>query len=226
MATAKKTDKRGTKEAKAMPTDKVAVKAREGLSVDIVVRKKKPLPLPPPPPPPKPVYEYAPGRPMKFQDLDELQRMVLAYFEDAAPHWIDKEVYIDKKDKSGKPVIKDGVMVQDRVVKKVLTQQKPLTITGLAVALGTTRETLLDYEKTYSDKYQDFSDTIKDAKEQIKEYAEMSLFGSNATGPIFNLKNNWGWKDKYETENTNKEVVVNADQAEQLVRARAERRNS
>ena len=208
-----------------MPTDKVAVKAIEGLSVDVVVRKKKPLPPPPPPPPPKPVYEYAPGRPMKFQKLDELRAMILAYFEECAPHWVDKEMYIDKKDKSGKPVIKNGVMVQDRVVKKVQTQQKPLTITGLAVALGTTRETLLDYEKTYSEKYQDFSDTIKDAKEQIKEYAEMSLFGSNATGPIFNLKNNWGFTDEYKTENINKEVVINADQAEQLLRARAKRRS-
>jgi len=207
-----------------MPTKKVAAKPRKKVvSVKPVVRKKKPAS--PPRRPRKRLYEYAPGRPMKFQSLEELQRMVLAYFEDSAPHWVDKEVYIDKKDGAGKPVIKDGVLVQTRVTKKVLTQQRPLTITGLAVALGTTRETLLDYEKTYADKYQDFSDTIKAAKEQIKEFAEMSLFGSNATGPIFNLKNNWGFTDTYKTENLNKEVVVNADQAEQLIRARAERRN-
>lgn len=206
-------------------TDKIMVSKATGLSVDIVVRKKKAAPPPPPPPPPKLVYEYAPGRPMKFQSLEDLQRMIIAYFEDAAPHWVDQETYIDKKDKNGKPIIEDGVMVQEKVIKKVKTAQKHLTVTGLAVALGTTRETLLDYENTYSDKYPDFSDTIKAAKEQIKEYTEASLFGSNATGPIFNLKNNWGFTDTYKTENINKEVVLNADQAEQLIRARAQRRS-
>ena len=89
---------------------------------------------------------------------------------------------------------------------KLKTKQKPLTVTGLAVALGTSRDVLLDYETTYSEKYPEFSNTIKEAKEQIKAYAEESLFGTNTAGVIFSLKNNWGFKDKYETENTNREV--------------------
>jgi len=180
----------------------VAIEAHAQRIVDVVVRKAEPAPEPP-----KPVYEYSPGRPMKFQDIDELRAMILEYFKDAAPHWEEQTEYIDRRDpKSGKIVIEDGRVVQDKVIRKVKTKQKPLTVTGLAVALGTSRDVLLDYETTYSEKYPEFSNTIKEAKEQIKAYAEESLFGTNTAGVIFSLKNNWGFKDKYETENTNREV--------------------
>lgn len=182
--------------------NRVAIEAHAQRIVDVVVRKAEPAPEPP-----KPVYECSPGRPMKFQDIDELRAMILEYFKNAAPHWEEQTEYIDRRDpKSGKIVIEDGKVVQDKVIRKVKTKQKPLTVTGLAVALGTSRDVLLDYETTYSEKYPEFSNTIKEAKEQIKAYAEESLFGTNTAGVIFSLKNNWGFKDKYETENTNREV--------------------
>lgn len=188
--------------AMTQKNNRVAIEAHAQRIVDVVVRKAEPAPEPP-----KPVYEYSPGRPMKFQDIDELRAMILEYFKDAAPHWEEQTEYIDRRDpKSGKIVIEDGKVVQDKVIRKVKTKQKPLTVTGLAVALGTSRDVLLDYETTYSEKYPEFSNTIKEAKEQIKAYAEESLFGTNTAGVIFSLKNNWGFKDKYETENTNREV--------------------
>lgn len=182
--------------------NRVAIEVHAQRIVDVVVRKAEPAPEPP-----KPIYEYSPGRPMKFQDIDELRAMILEYFKNAAPHWEEQTEYIDRRDpKSGKIIIENGKVVQDKVVRKVKTKQKPLTVTGLAVALGTSRDVLLDYETTYSEKYPEFSNTIKEAKEQIKAYAEESLFGTNTAGVIFSLKNNWGFKDKYETENTNREV--------------------
>lgn len=188
--------------AMTQKNNRVAIEAHAQRIVDVVVRKAEPAPEPP-----KPVYEYSPGRPMKFQDVDELRAMILEYFKNAAPHWEEQTEYIDRRDpKSGKIVIEDGKVVQDKVIRKVKTKQKPLTVTGLAVALGTSRDVLLDYETTYSEKYPEFSNTIKEAKEQIKAYAEESLFGTNTAGVIFSLKNNWGFKDKYETENTNREV--------------------
>ena len=188
--------------AMTQKNNRVAIEAHAQRIVDVVVRKAEPAPEPP-----KPVYEYSPGRPMKFQDVDELRAMILEYFKNAAPHWEEQTEYIDRRDpKSGKIIIEDGKVVQDKVVRKVKTKQKPLTVTGLAVALGTSRDVLLDYETTYSEKYPEFSNTIKEAKEQIKAYAEESLFGTNTAGVIFSLKNNWGFKDKYETENTNREV--------------------
>jgi hypothetical protein len=77
---------------------------------------------------------------------------------------------------------------------------KPLTITGLALALGTTRQTLLEYEgevQGREKKDPEFADTVKRLKTIVENYAEQALFGKNATGPIFALKN-FGWSDRHE----------------------------
>lgn len=68
---------------------------------------------------------------------------------------------------------------------------KPITITGLALALDTSRETLIDYQGR-----PEYSDAVKRAKMRCEHYAEKMLFtGRNgAAGPIFALKN-YGWRD-------------------------------
>lgn len=74
---------------------------------------------------------------------------------------------------------------------------KPYTISGLALALDTCRDTLLEYQGK-----EEFSDTINKAKQKVHVFVEERLFGSNVAGPIFNLKNNFGWKDKTDHELT------------------------
>lgn len=78
----------------------------------------------------------------------------------------------------------------------IKVENRPMTITGLAAHLHTTRESLLDYgcrEK--------FSDAIKEAKMKIQAHAEEHLYKPGlATGMIFNLVNNWGWQNKSVTE--------------------------
>ena len=69
------------------------------------------------------------------------------------------------------------------------------TMTGLAAAIGMDRSTLVNY--SYKD---EFIDTIKKARGVVESYLENHLFGSSVTGAIFNLKNNFGWKDKQEIE--------------------------
>ena len=69
--------------------------------------------------------------------------------------------------------------------------KRPYTVTGLALALDTNRQTLVNYEKK-----DEFFDTIKRAKMKCENYAEEELFRtSQVAGIIFNLKNNYGWKD-------------------------------
>ena len=70
---------------------------------------------------------------------------------------------------------------------------KPYTVTGLALALHTSRETLCNYEKT--DK---FSETIKRAKLVIHNFTEQGFIAGtiSPSAAIFSLKNNYGWKDE------------------------------
>jgi hypothetical protein len=88
-------------------------------------------------------------------------------------------------------------------------KHRPLTITGLAIALDTDRRTLLNYE----DK-EEFFPTIKKIKQKVENYAEECLYDKDVptTGVIFNLKNNYGWVDKQELDaNVNGEIVVDIE---------------
>lgn len=68
----------------------------------------------------------------------------------------------------------------------------PYTISGLANWIDIDRQTLLNYEKN-----EEFFGTIKKAKEKIIQMQEEMLVSGqgNATGLIFSMKNNYGWKD-------------------------------
>lgn len=71
------------------------------------------------------------------------------------------------------------------------------TVTGLALALDLTREGLCSYSGK-----KEFSDTVKKAKARVELAIEQKLYGNSVAGLIFNLKNNFGWKDKTETEHS------------------------
>lgn len=77
-----------------------------------------------------------------------------------------------------------------------LKTEEPLTITGLAIALDTDRQTLLNYEKR-----DEYFDTVKRAKSIIENAYEKRLIQNGRAGDIFALKN-FGWRDKQEIENT------------------------
>ena len=70
--------------------------------------------------------------------------------------------------------------------------KEPYTITGLALALDTSRETLMNYEKK-----EEFFDTVKKGKLRVEHDYEIALRKNGRAGEIFGLKN-FGWKDKTE----------------------------
>lgn len=138
------------------------------------------------------------GRPLKFQTVKELKQAINDYFE---------SLFEPRFDMWGNPVINKATG------RQMMKKSKVATVTGLAVALGTTRETLLDYELGKHDgkdltveqlaeneQIEDFSDTIKEAKLRIYSDTEQQLYQGKAIGAIFSLKNNYGWKDKTEVE--------------------------
>lgn len=76
----------------------------------------------------------------------------------------------------------------------------PYTVSGLALALETSRRLLLDIQK--SDHYSnDFKHLINLAKARILSRTEEGMLSNryNAAGSIFTLKNNFGYVDKTES---------------------------
>jgi hypothetical protein len=140
--------------------------------------------------------DMAGGRPLKFKSVKELQEKIEAYFAECDPHPEQYQVYEHRKDEDGKSMKEEDMLL---VTHWRTTPQKPYTITGLAVALDTSRQTLLNYEER-----DEFFDTIKRAKDKCESWVEENMLAgkSNPTGSIFSLKNNYGWKDRSEQDIT------------------------
>lgn len=156
------------------------------------------------------------GPKLKFQNVEELKAKTEQYFKDCDPHIVEVEDIITKRDDEGRVIYQEVQKVQE------LSKQRPYTITGLALALGTTRNVLLDYENAehYAEDIgeellEQIRHTIKDAKEKCHNFAEERLFANNPTGVIFNLKNNYsGWVDRQEVEQTNRNISDVLDELE------------
>ena len=87
-------------------------------------------------------------------------------------------------------------------------KEKPYTMSGLAYYLGIDRKTLLNYSKN-----EEYFHTIKKARDRVQMQLEENALSNkaNPTFTIFNLKNNFDWKDKIEhssseVENINKNI--------------------
>jgi hypothetical protein len=139
------------------------------------------------------------GRPLKFKSVEELQEKIEAYFADCDSRVEEVTEWVEARDKTGK-LLKDdnGLNYLVQVTHMVKTVQQDYSVTDLALALDTTRRTLIDYEN----RDDEFSHTIKRAKQKIEAYLERKLMLPSPTGTIFNLKNNFDWKDKTEQDIT------------------------
>lgn len=92
-------------------------------------------------------------------------------------------------------------------------RNEPPFITEMCVWLDTSRKVLLEYEEK-----PDFSNTIKKAKQKCEAAIEKGMMTNkmNATGAIFNLKNNYGWEERIKNDNTHgvtpetKDMIENA----------------
>ena len=132
------------------------------------------------------------GRPPKFTSTEEIQEKIDAYFKDC----------------EGYPLTdSDGNIIFDKFGHPVIMDKKPLTVTGLALALGfTSRQALLYYQGKKA-----FREVIEKAKLKIENYAEMRLYdkdGSN--GAKFNLQNNFrNWDAEKAAQDEGKAPAIN-----------------
>lgn len=124
------------------------------------------------------------GRPPKIESVEQLEKAINKYFLSCWSY---------KRDMFGNRI------VDKATGNYVMEQTEAYTMTGLAIAVGVDRKTLLNYE-TERPNCKDFFHTIKIAREKCQKYAENALFvGKNPTGAMFNLKNNYEeWRDKKE----------------------------
>ena len=123
------------------------------------------------------------GRPPKYKSAEEIQEKIDAYFKACEGTVLCGD--------DGKPVL-------NKFGEAVIVGAKPLTVTGLALALGfTSRRALLNYQGK-----KEFVHTITRAKSRIEQYTEERLFDKDgANGAKFSLANNFeGWKEKKEIE--------------------------
>lgn len=119
------------------------------------------------------------GRPPKYKNKEEIEEKIEQYFKDCEGHPLTDE---------------DGNQIYNKYGYPVIVDKKPLTVTGLALALGfTTRQALLNYQGK-----KEFVDTITRAKSRVEQYAEERLFDKDgSSGAQFSLRNNFkGWNEE------------------------------
>lgn len=83
-------------------------------------------------------------------------------------------------------------------------ENKPYTMSGLAYYLDVDRKTIVNYTKD-----EEYFPTIKKARDRVQMQLEENalLNKGNPTFTIFNLKNNFDWKDKIEHNSDNFEEI-------------------
>ena len=132
------------------------------------------------------------GKPPKFKTVEEMQEKIDAYFKDCEGHPLCGS---------------DGEPILNKWGEAVIVGARPLTMSGLANALG--------FESRFSLRYYKgkpaFRSAITRAQSRIEQYTEERLFdkdGSN--GAKFSLQNNFkGWDASKEQAKENTAPVVN-----------------
>lgn len=120
------------------------------------------------------------GRPLKFQTPQALQEKIDEYFN-----------YCDARTKK--------VWKEKTQEEILISNPEPYTMSGLAYWIGISRQGLIDYAHR-----DEFLDTIKRARARIEADQEQRLVDKDTftSGIIFNLKNNFGWIEKSEVDET------------------------
>lgn len=117
---------------------------------------------------------HAGGRPKLFKTVEELEEKIQEYFA-----YCDARVVQGYDNKTNEQF--------------AYVSPEPYTMSGLAYYLGMDRKSLLNYKNT-----DEFFHTVKAARDRVEMDIDRRLNdkGTFTPGLIFNLKNNFGWKDQ------------------------------
>ena len=125
------------------------------------------------------------GRPPKYETPEEMQRIIDLYF------------LATRVRQTGDTDMMIGLSDDDLLIINDVPDFSGPTISGLAYTLGMSTEALRNYEGK-----DEFLATVKKAKQLVEAALEGRLYAGAPVGAIFNLKNNFGWKDKQEMEHS------------------------
>ena len=143
------------------------------------------------------------GAPKKYKTGRALQKAVDAYFDSITREKVLTEmVPTGNKDKYGHMIYEPQEVI-NRLGRKVKVTEflVPPSVGDLAEFLGIHRSTWYDY--CNPEKYPEFSDTTTQALGRIHAYLEresLTRDGKNLKGVIFNLENNFGYKERLEVQ--------------------------
>lgn len=118
------------------------------------------------------------GPPLKFKTEKELQDKVNEYFD-----YCDNRLVQGYDNKTNEQF--------------AYISPEPYTMSGLAYYLDLSRKQLLVYKKR-----QQFGNAIIKARRKVEMDVERRSLERGSVCHIFNLKNNFGWKDESKVENT------------------------
>lgn len=132
------------------------------------------------------------GRKLKYPTPEAMQEAIDRYFADC----------------EGQPLTDDnGKVLLNKYGEPVIIGARPLTVTGLALALGfTSRRALLDYQGRGK-----YKEVVEAAKLRIENYAEMRLYDKDGcNGARFNLQNNFrNWDADKAVQDDKKTPAIN-----------------
>lgn len=122
------------------------------------------------------------GRPLKYKSAKQMQVIIDQYFDDCRDNYTE--------------ALAGEYSCKDRITDNI----KP-TVSGLAYVLDLTRNSLINYEGR-----PEFLRTVRQGRARIEQYLEQRLYETSPAGAIFNLKNNYGWRDEKHLTLENNEI--------------------
>ena len=135
---------------------------------------------------------HAGGRPLQYSNPEDMQVIIDCYFLSCA---------LNRGTDIQEGLNENGAISLDDFKRN--TYDEHPTISGMALVLDLTRNSLIQYEGR-----EEFVNTVKKGKVRVESYAEQRLQQPACTGTIFSLKNNFGWCDKREIETSGTMTVT------------------
>ena len=143
------------------------------------------------------------GRPRKYETAKQLRAAVERYF---AAITYERDTIIHRRelteDEKGNPIVKEIPEIlldkQGEPVKEIVYLEEP-SVAGLRLYLGISKSLWASYADN-----EEMAPVVALVRDRMEARLEELLTTRNSVqGVVFNLKNNYGWKDKQEVTQTN-----------------------